>query len=163
MSYVGWKICRWALSQLHRTQDFRKRAGVRRSGSFFLTTPVCIILQDRFIVYFTACVSVQINTGSFFWIYSFSFFFFFNPYTGFCHSRRTSDHSKNPTCGSRSSGGARPNPEVLRASEKECAWEGETTARAEQVGQREEIGTIFKVEEPRSHAASWVSDNSEPL
>lgn len=83
----------------------------------------------------------------------------FFPSTGFCRSRRTSN-TKGPTCGIGWCRGTRPTPEVLRASGKECAWEGETTACAKQARRQKEIRTIFEMEEPRSCITIWVCDNS---
>lgn len=105
----------------------------------------------KFIVYLTTRILVQTEK-------SFSSLFFHLP-TGFCSSR-TSINTKDTACGIGWLGGTRPTPEALRATGKECAWEGETTACAKQGRRREEIWTMSEMEESRSHVFIWVCDNS---
>lgn len=87
---------------------------------------------------------------------------FFLFLTGFHSQRRASVDSEDGTYGTGWCGGTRPNPKVLRAWGKECAREGETTARAEQARRQQEIRTIFKMEEPRPGVSLRVCNNSAP-
>lgn len=142
-------------AQLHKKHKCRSE-WLYCFNKYQFTTRVHMVLQTKFIVYLTTRTLVWTERGLF--PHSPVVVFFHLP-TGFCSSR-TSINTKDPACGIGWCGGTRPTPEVLRATGKECAWEGETTENAEQGRRQEEIWTMSKMEESRSHVSMWVCDNS---